>query len=76
MTATIKFSQVYDTILSTPGMGDTVKIDLRITRKNVLILSSIIQRGIDAKGEEKSVGVLANVAKETPNELNFWKRRH
>ena len=40
---------VYETILSSPGMNDTVKIDLRMTRKNVLLLVGVIKAGIPAK---------------------------
>lgn len=62
-------AQVYDTILSIPGMGEMVKIDLRISRKNALILSSVIDRGLNGKDDEKGGGLLANVAKESLEEL-------
>lgn len=68
MTAS-EFAMVYDTILSIPGMEDTVKIDLRMTRKNVLILSSVIDRGLSVKGSEKESGILANVSGEVLVEL-------
>lgn len=68
MTAS-EFAMVYDTILSIPGMEDTVKIDLRMTRKNVLILSSVIDRGLGVKGSEKESGILANVPREVLDEL-------
>jgi hypothetical protein len=29
--------KVYDTILSIPGMNDTIKIDIKMSRKNVLL---------------------------------------
>lgn len=47
-------AKVYDTILSIPGMNETVKIDLKISRKNVLLLSSVIECGLSAKEGEKS----------------------
>ncbi len=31
------YIKVYGTILSIPGMNETVKIDLKISRKNVLL---------------------------------------
>ena len=68
MTAS-EFAMVYDTILSIPGMEDVVKIDLRMTRKNVLILSSVIDRGLGVKGFEKENGILANVPSEALEEL-------
>ncbi|MDJ1503558.1 hypothetical protein [Xanthocytophaga agilis] len=60
-------AKVYDTILSIPGMNETVKIDLRISRKNVLLLHSVIERGLDAKYEESSL--LESVPEETLVEL-------
>jgi hypothetical protein len=39
-------AKVIDTVLSIPGMSETVKIDLKISRKNVLLLSHIIEEGL------------------------------
>lgn len=39
-------AQVFDTILSIPGMNEPVKIDLKISRKNVLLLHHVIERGL------------------------------
>lgn len=63
-----EIAKVYETIMSIPGMVETVKIDLRMTRKNVLLLSHIIERGIVAKDDEKG-GLLGNVSNETLQEL-------
>ena len=35
MLTTNDIAQVYDTILSIPGMNETVRIDMEISRKNV-----------------------------------------
>ena len=43
---------VYETILSGPGMDEHVKIDFRVPRKIVLLLSKVIERGLEAKGGE------------------------
>jgi len=61
-------AKVYDTILSIPGMNETVKIDMRISRKNVLLLHNIIRCGLAATDEDKS-GLLANIPKEALQEL-------
>lgn len=45
-------AKVFDTILSIPGMSETVKIDLKISRKNVLLLSHLITMGLDSKKED------------------------
>ncbi|KAF2508703.1 hypothetical protein EYY60_16410 [Flavobacterium zhairuonense] len=39
-------AKVLDTVLSSPGMNETVKIDLKISRKNVLLLSHFIDQGL------------------------------
>jgi hypothetical protein len=39
-------AKVFDTVLSIPGMSETVKIDLKISRKNVLLLSYFIEQGL------------------------------
>lgn len=62
-------AKVYDTILSIPGMNETVKIDLRISRKNVLLLSSVIERGISAGTGDGSSDLLGSVPEETLTEL-------
>lgn len=45
-------AKVFDTVLSIPGMSETVKIDLKVSRKNVLLLSHLITMGLDSKRED------------------------
>ena len=61
-------AQVFDTILSAPGMSEVVKIDLKISRKNVLLLNGIIERGLSSDGDDKT-GLLANVPTDDLQEL-------
>ena len=70
MLTTTDVAKVYDTILSIPGMNETVKIDMRISRKNVLLLNSVIKRGLAAKDDDKPLNLLANIPPETLQELN------
>lgn len=65
-------ARIYDTILSIPGMNETVKIDVRISRKNVLLLNSVIERGLDIKEDDKSSGLLNNISKENLDELRAF----
>jgi len=44
-------TKLYDTILSIPGMSETVKIDLKISRKNVLLLTRVIELGLMKRPE-------------------------
>ena len=63
-------AKLYDTILSIPGMSDNVKLDLRISRKNVLILNTVIKRGLNGKSDDKSFNILESIPKETLQELS------
>ena len=70
MLTTNDVAKVYDTILSIPGMNETVKIDLKISRRNVLLLNSVIERGLTVKdADDKSSNLLDVVPKETLQEL-------
>ena len=61
-------AKVFDTILCAPGMNESVKIDLKISRKNVLLLSSVIARGLSAKDDDKT-SLLDSVPKDSLQEL-------
>lgn len=54
-------SVVYETLLSSPGMNDTVKIALSISRKNVLLLHKIIEAGLSVKEDSGQNGLLSIV---------------
>lgn len=63
-------AKVYDTILSIPGMNDDVKLNLKTSRKNLLLLTKVIERGLNGKEtDDKSVGILEIVPKETLQEI-------
>ncbi|WP_134087875.1 hypothetical protein [Olivibacter sp. XZL3] len=69
MLTTTELGRVYDTLLCIPGMNETVKIDLRISRTMVLLLTQVIQRGISFKEGEQVQGLLDTVNPETIREL-------
>ena len=62
-------ARVFDTILSIPGMNETVKIDLKISRKNVLLLNHVIERGLTAPDDEKSSILLSAIPDENLTDL-------
>ncbi len=62
-------ARIYDTILSIPGMNEMVKIDLKISRKNILLLNQVIERGLSQKVDEKTANLLKSVPKENIQEL-------
>jgi hypothetical protein len=64
-------AKVFDTILSIPGMNEVVKLDFKISRKNVLLLSSVIARGLSAKEDDKS-NLLEMVPKDSLQELTSF----
>jgi hypothetical protein len=70
MLTTNDVAKVYDTILSIPGMNETVKIDMRISRKNVLLLNSVIKRGLISKDDDRSSNLLESIPQETLKELD------
>lgn len=61
--------KLYETVLSIPGMNEGVKIDLRLSRKNILLLSQIIQKGLTEGGSDKEVSVLSFSSKQSLEEL-------
>lgn len=46
----VEMTQLYETLLCSPGMKETVKVDVRISRKSILLLSQIIQKGLSESG--------------------------
>jgi len=73
MLSTSDVAKVYDTILSIPGMNEMVKIDLRISRRNVLLLNSVIERGLAVKhGDDKGSNLLDTVPKDILQELSAF----
>lgn len=63
-------AKVFDTILSIPGMNDEIKVNLKTSRKNLLLLNKVIERGINGKeSEDKSISVLETIPKETLQEI-------
>ena len=49
--------------------NETMKIDLKISRKNVLLLNSVIERGLTVKDDDKSSNLLNSVPEESLQEL-------
>lgn len=63
-------AKIYETLLSIPGMNEEVKVPLKISRKNLLLLTKVIERGLNGKEtDDKSISVLDIVAPETLQQL-------
>lgn len=62
-------TRVYETLLSIPGMNESVKIDLKLPRKQLLLLSKVIERGLTENGAETEPSILSLTSPETKSEL-------
>jgi len=67
--STNNMAQLYDTLLSIPGMNDTVKLDLKISRQQVLLLTQVIALGLKQQTVEPG-GMLSVASKESLVVLN------
>lgn len=70
MSTTNTIAKVFETVLSIPGMNDNVKVQLSIPRKNVLLLSKVIERGLAGKDAMSDDDILDIAPKETMEELH------
>jgi hypothetical protein len=62
---------VYETLLCSPGMNEAVKIDLKVSRKTILLLNSLIENGIGDK-ETTPAGLIGLIPEKDREELkNF-----
>lgn len=62
-------AQVFDTVLSSPGMNEQVRIDTRISRKAVLLLHQIIDGGFTGKEVQEGTPFSGLVSAEIQEEL-------
>ncbi|SFC72566.1 hypothetical protein [Flavobacterium phragmitis] len=78
-------AKVFDTVLSIPGMSETVKIDLKISRKNVLLLSYFIEQGLLLEKDdsnlmgivsEESLTDLKNISEECLQKASLVELNH
>ena len=59
-----------DAILSTPGMNDQVKIDLKMSRRNVLLFNHLIKKGISEEQGENRSEFMLSMGAENLEEIN------
>lgn len=70
MATTIDIALLYETLLASPGMSETVKIDLRVSRKTVLLLSRAIERSMQSWQTDQQGSIPTEFAgKESISEL-------
>ena len=61
--------KIYETVLSSPGMGEKCKIILQLSRQNILLLSRIIESGLEADKKEMKDDILMLLTEEGLEEL-------
>ena len=69
MLSTKDVAMIYETLLSSPGMNDAVRIDVKLPRKNVLLLAKVIELGLSLKDQTPKGDLLHSVNIETVEEL-------
>ena len=69
MLSTKHIAVIYETLLSSPGMNDAVRIDVKLPRKNVLLLAKVIELGLSLKDQTPKGDLLHSVNIETVEEL-------
>lgn len=62
-----EIAKVFDTVFSIPGMSEAVRIDLKISRKNVLVLSHFIEQGLLLEKDPSSF--MGNISEEGLSEI-------
>ena len=64
-----ELTSVYDTIMSIPGMNDQIKIDLKISRRNVLLLTQAISKALNVQSTGDNPDLIDISSKESREEL-------
>lgn len=64
-----ELAQVFDTVLSSPGINEAVRIDMRISRKAVLLLHQIMEAGLNGKEIQEGIPISGFLSAETQEEL-------
>jgi len=68
-TITNDVSKFYEAMLSFPGMNQKIKMGMKISRTNVLLLALIIEHGLMTENGERLIEVLGVVSEDTRKEL-------
>jgi hypothetical protein len=63
--------KVYETLLCSPGMNEAVKIDIKVSRKAILLLSSVIETSLN-KDASQTLELLGLVPADDLNELKAF----
>ncbi len=79
--ATNEIVKIYEMALSTPGMTDTIKIEIKMHRKNVFLLAKAIDQVLSDKNLACTNSVLGTIIKKFQTDskmlqMSYYKRRN
>ncbi len=61
---------VFETLLSSPGMNDIVKMSVSLSRKNILLLTRLIEQGIGSRDSAPQGSIVGMAGEETIQSIN------
>lgn len=61
--------KIYETVLSSPGISEKCKIILQLSRQNILLLSRIIEFGLEADKKDMKADILTLLSHEDFDEF-------
>ena len=62
---------VFQTLLSSPGMGEKCKIVMQLSRQNILIICRMLENGLEKKDGEIGDEILSVLSNENKEELKI-----
>lgn len=69
MEGKIELSRMYETLLASPGMNQSVRLSLSVNRKTALLLNQLIENGLAVKGQPSQAGIIAFMPEECFQQL-------
>lgn len=69
MEKTKQMALVYETLLCSPGMAENVKLDMRVSRKALLLLAAALESQLKGPAEAAAPAVTDYFGSETVEEL-------
>ncbi|HEU5363998.1 MAG TPA: hypothetical protein VFU62_00615 [Hanamia sp.] len=64
-------SKIFETILSSPGMNEKCKINLQLSRQNIIFLSRLLEAGLQPEKNNFYDEIIAALPKESLEELKL-----
>ncbi|HZI68137.1 MAG TPA: hypothetical protein VFD44_00440 [Hanamia sp.] len=62
--------RVFETVLCSPGMNEKCKINLQLSRQNILLLCGFIEQGLHAEKGETKLPIIAFMSEDCRTEIS------